>query len=72
MIDWTLVVRSINCAGMSQREIAAAVDMSFSSVQKIAMGLHSQPRKFESCHRLLDLHLDMCPDRHKPEVIGAP
>jgi len=72
MIDWTFLVRSLNCAGMTQRQIAAYAGMSFSAVQKLSMGLHRQPREFTACLRLLDLHLDVCPGAHKELALGQP
>ena len=70
MIDWTTLIRSLNLAGLTQREIAKRAGVSFSTVQKLSMGIHTQPRRFESCLALLDLHYEHAPERHTLEVIG--
>lgn len=70
-IDWQSVVLHLRRAGYSSRRLARELAVSESAVRKWASGNVTCPSRLETCLRLLDLHLDHCPDRHRMDVIGG-
>ena len=67
MIHYDRIILNLRRAGLRNADIASKLDVSKSAVDKWCSG--RTPRKWLE---LLDLHLDRCRDRHRPEVIGLP
>lgn len=70
MIDWQKVVLNLRRHG-SLETIARRVGSDGRHLRRLARGEVEQPR-FNTGVRLLDLHLDLCGDRHGTRHIGAP
>lgn len=70
-ISWRIVLLNLRHAGLPTAEVARKVGMSTSGLLSIANGEALEPRRFEVCLRLLDLHLDHCPERHTLEALKA-
>lgn len=68
-ISWRTVILNLRRAGLPTTEVARKVGMSASGLLAIANGGALEPRRFEVCLRLLDLHLDHCPERHTLEAL---
>lgn len=64
MIDWQKLVLNLRREGLSCAAVARKIGRNESAVQRIARG-DAKTVAFEDGVRLLDLHLDLCPDRHK-------
>lgn len=71
MILWDRVLANLRHAGMTQRDIAKAAGVSKRAVESWVSGV-KQPREYRRVLKLLDLHLDRCPQRHRVDVIGEP
>ena len=72
MIDWQRVVNNLYRHG-SLASHARAVGCHPATIHALHRGAAS-PRepKLPIAIRLLDLHYDLCPELHRPEVIGEP
>ena len=62
-IDWPRVILNLRSAGMTGKEIAQAVGYSGESAVYRVLNDGVEP-KFMTALRLLDLHLDRCPEQH--------
>jgi hypothetical protein len=64
MIDWQQVILNIRSTGISMIKIARLVDSSGPTIGKLSRGYQQEP-KFSTGIKLLDLHYDVCPDKHR-------
>ena len=64
MVDWSTLVTNLRGAGMSARGIARRCLMEAQTVSRLQSGTQKEPR-FTQGLMLLDLHYDLCPDRHE-------
>ena len=63
MIDWQRVALDIQHAGYPLTRAARLVRCDPQHIGRLARGEVNEPR-FGTGVRLLDLHLDLCPERH--------
>lgn len=68
MIDWHRVVLDLRGHG-SLESIARRVGSDGRHLRRLARGEVEQPR-FNTGVAVLDLHLDLCPEKHTPDRIG--
>lgn len=64
LIDWQRCVLNLRVAGFSCATVARKIGRDESLVQRIARG-DAKRINFDDGLRLLDLHFDACPDKHK-------
>ena len=62
-INWPRLILNLRAAGMTGKEIARAVGYRGESSVYRVLNDGIEP-KFATALRLLDLHLDKCPERH--------
>ncbi len=62
-IDWQRVALNIRASGMPLSRAAKLVGCNERHINRLARGEVQQPR-FDTGCRLLDLHLERCPQRH--------
>lgn len=67
-IDWSKVVTNLRAAGMSARGIAKRCRMEAQTVSHLQNGYTKDPRWTQAL-ALLDIHADVCRDRHSLEAI---
>jgi hypothetical protein len=65
-LDWSQLVTNLRGAGMSARGIARKCGMEPQTISRLQAGVQYDPRWSQGM-ALLDLHLSLCPDKHKPE-----
>ena len=70
MIDWQQVTLNIRRHYKPLSQVAKEVGSDWRHLNRLARGDTQQP-SFIVGVRLLDLHLDKCPQLHKREVIGG-
>lgn len=63
-LDWQRIVLNIRQAGMPVSQLAKAIGMDAQTLRHYARGECSNPRWNEAV-RLLDVHHDVCPDKHR-------
>lgn len=71
MIDWQMVTLNLRGRYKPLSQVAKEVGSDWRHLNRLARGEVAAPR-WDTGIALLDLHLDKCPDRHKPEIIGRP
>lgn len=71
MIDWHRIVLNLRGKGLSTRRIAKEAGCSYANVSRITNHSTHGPR-LPTALRLLDLHYDLCPELHRPDVVGEP
>lgn len=64
MIDWQKVILNLRASGLSASATARRVKADAATVQRLARGEIKEPR-FSQGLALLDLHLALCPEKHK-------
>lgn len=69
MIDWQQVALNLRAHYGPLTKVAKVVGSDAKHLQNMARGEVEQPR-FNTGVKLLDLHLDACPDKHNFEGIG--
>lgn len=69
-IDWQRVMLNFRAAGIPVSRISAQCGMWWQTAERYARGEVRRPPSMEQAVRLLDAHLDYCPERHSMEVIG--
>lgn len=70
MIDWQQIILNLNARGYSCARIARVVGSKQSHIARIARGEVAEP-KFNTGVKLLDLHFDVCPDKHHQTRMAA-
>jgi hypothetical protein len=63
IIDWSRVILSLRSRGLSAAAISRKVNADKKTIARLANGDVAEP-KFSAGVALLDLHLDVCRDRH--------
>lgn len=62
-IDWQQVCLNIRASGLPLSQAAKAVGSDWRHLNRLARAEVAEP-KFSTGLRLLDLHVERCPDRH--------
>ena len=68
MIDWQRVCMNLRREYKTLSAIGRELKIDWQVIHRLARGDSKQPR-FDTGMKLLDLHLDKCPDKHNMEVI---
>lgn len=63
-VDWQRVILNLRAAGLSVAALARRVQVDAQTLRHYARGEVTGDPRFTVGHRLLDLHLDLCPERH--------
>jgi transposase-like protein len=66
-LNWQTIVLNIRTAGVPVSAIARKIGMKPEAVRRCAAGDTKKEPGFSKGLALLDLHLNMCPDKHKLE-----
>lgn len=69
-INWQRVVLNIRQSGMPVRKLAKTVGMAEETLGHYARGECRDPRWTQAV-RLLDVHADRCPEKHRIEELRA-
>lgn len=72
MINWQRVFLNLRSAGVPVTRAAKQVGMSWRAATRYARGESMRDPLMLHAVRLLDLHLDTCPQLHRAEIIGTP
>lgn len=67
IIDWQRVVLNLKHAGFSCAWISRKISLDAGYVQRLANGTGSEPRFSDG----LNLHHDLCEEKHTPEYLVA-
>ena len=70
MIDWQRICLNLRRHG-SLASHARTIGVRPKILQDLSRGDVREP-SFRTCLDLLDLHHDLCPERHRAELIGEP
>lgn len=68
MIDWQRVTLNLRSRYKPLSQIAKEIHSDWRHLNRLARGETNQPR-FDTGMKLLDLHMDKCPELHRPEKI---
>jgi len=71
VINWQQVCLHLRSRYKPLSQVAKEVGSDWRHLNRLARGEIEQPR-FNTGMKLLDLHLDKCPDLHLPHIIGEP
>lgn len=70
MIHYDRIIWNLRGSGLSIRAIAREIGCAPSNISRLQTH-HGEPRMVTAL-QLLDLHYDLCPTRHRVELIGRP
>lgn len=71
MIDWQQVTLNLRRHYKPLYQIAKELNSSYDTIKELSIGRATNPR-FDLGMKLLDMHLDKCPQLHRVERIGRP
>lgn len=71
MIDWQMVTLNLRTYYKPLSQVAKEVGSDWRHLNRLARGEVNAPR-WDTGIALLDLHYDVCRQKHKPEFIGKP
>jgi hypothetical protein len=68
-LDWQRIALNIRRAGVSPTAQAKRIGMDPSTVLRYSRGELTLPPRFDRALDWLDLHAQLCPDKHKLEAL---
>jgi len=69
-IDWQRVFTNLRAVGVPVSRVAVEAGMAWQTGERYAAGAVRRPPAMLQALRLLDLHIERCPERHSMEVLS--
>lgn len=69
-VDWQRVFVNLRAVGVPVSRVAVEAGMAWQTGERYARGEVRRAPRMEQALRLLDAHLEHCPERHSMEALG--
>lgn len=69
-VDWQRVFMNLKAVGVPVSRVSVQAGMAWQTGERYARGGVRRPSSMEQAVKLLDAHLDYCPERHSMEALS--